>query len=87
MAIDVTQPKNETSGITALKNTLVPLGGVLQGFRGEESSTRRVPKMTLQRPAGVEGCHKTSHRNLQCTLGLDHKPPQDANLLFKSDEA
>lgn len=38
--------------------TLMPVGGVLQGFGGEESSTQRVWLRTTKRPAGVEGWHK-----------------------------
>lgn len=36
MGIDLTQLEriNETSGIRSLRNKLVPLGGVLQGFGG-----------------------------------------------------
>lgn len=85
MAVDLTQLKriNEASGIRSLKNKLVPLGGVLQGFWGSRVKYQEGAKDDNRDLLGLEDCHKISNRNLKCALGLDSKLRQGATCCSK----
>lgn len=89
MGIDLTQLKriNETSGIRSLRNKLVPLGGVLQGFGGTRVKDPENAKDGSKANCWSGRLFQNQQVEFETHPGIGQQAATRCHLLFRTDEA